>query len=144
MIGTILMFIFQVPYKKLNKKNIPNIYHINIYICYDIFFAGGEHMFFYICYNLFSVGGEHIFYRGSTRAHKVSSSKRGRILELALMIHLWSHFNGALLHKPIQKFYMIKTFQRELLLMCIVMVNSMLKALKHTHIIALLVDLYMV
>ena len=40
---------------------------------------------------------------------------------------------------------MIKTSQRELLLMCIIMVNSMLKALKtHTHIIAILVDLYIV
>ena len=42
-------------------------------------------------------------------------------------------FNGALSYKPIQEFYMIKTSQRELLLMCIVIVNSMLKALKHTH-----------
>jgi len=38
-----------------------------------------------------------------------------------------------LYHKPIQEFYMIKTSQRELLLMCIVMVDSMLKALKCTH-----------
>jgi len=35
--------------------------------------------------------------------------------------------------KPIQEFYMIKTFQRELIMMCIVMLDSMLKALKHTH-----------
>ena len=55
---------------------------------------------------------------------------------LLLMIHLWSYFNGALSYKPIQEFYMIKSSQTELLLMCIVMINRMLKALKHTHIIA--------
>jgi len=31
-------------------------------MCYDIFFAEGEHMFFYICYNLFYAGGKHITY----------------------------------------------------------------------------------
>ena len=55
-----LMFIFQVPYKKFDKNNTSNIYHI--YTCYDIFVAGGEHKCFYICYNLFSIGGEHIIY----------------------------------------------------------------------------------
>jgi len=79
MIDTILMFIFQVPYKKFDKKNISYIY-----MCYDIFFAGGEHIFFYICYNLFYAGEEHITYflQGGIRAHKVSSSKRERMLEL--------------------------------------------------------------
>ena len=38
-----------------------------------------------------------------------------------------------LYHKPIQEFYMLKTSQRELLLMCIVMVDSMLKALEYTY-----------
>ena len=31
-------------------------------MCYDIFVAGGEHMFLYICYNMFYAGGEHITY----------------------------------------------------------------------------------
>ena len=49
------------------------------------FSAGGEHIFLYICYNLFYARGEHITYflQGEIRAHKVSSSKRGRMLELA-------------------------------------------------------------
>jgi len=49
-----------------------------------------------------------------------------------------------LYHKPIQEFFMIKISQRELLMICIVMVNSMLKALTHTHThtyYSLLVDL---
>ena len=46
-----------------------------------------------------------------------------------------------LYHKPIQEFFMIKTSQRELIMMCIVMIDSMLKALKYIHIISLLVDL---
>ena len=54
------MFIFQVPYKKFDKDNTSNIYHI--YICYDIFVAGGELKCFYICYNPFSAGGEYITY----------------------------------------------------------------------------------
>ena len=35
--------------------------------------------------------------------------------------------------KPIQEFYMIKTSQRELIMMCTVIVDSMLKVLKRTH-----------
>ena len=38
-----------------------------------------------------------------------------------------------LYHKPIQEFYMIKTSEGELIMMCIVIVDSMLKALTHTH-----------
>ena len=38
-----------------------------------------------------------------------------------------------LYHKPTQEFFMIKTTQRELIMMCIVMTDSMLKALTHTH-----------
>ena len=54
-------------------------------MCYEIIFAGGEQIFFYICYNMFYAGGEHITYslQGEFfHAHKVSSSKRGRMLEL--------------------------------------------------------------
>ena len=44
--------------------------------------------------------------------------------------------------KSIQELYMIKTSQRELIMMCIVIVDSMLKALTHTHTHhSLLVDL---
>ena len=42
------------------------------------------------------------------------------------------HFE--LYHKPIQEFFMIKTFQGKLIMMCIVIVDSMLKALTYTHI----------
>jgi len=42
-----------------------------------------------------------------------------------------------LYHKPIQEFFMIKTSQRELLMICIVMVKQYVKSLDaHTHIIA--------
>jgi len=39
---------------------------------------------------------------------------------LILMIHLWNHIIGALSHKHIQEFYMLKTSQREWLWMRIV------------------------
>ena len=52
---------------------------------------------------------------------------------LLLMIHLWRHIIWSSISKPIQEFYMLKTSQRELIMMCIVIVDSMLKALKHTH-----------
>ena len=63
------------------------------------------------------------------------------MLELVFDDTFVKTYQWSSIYKPIQEFYMIKTSQRELLLMCIVMVNSMLKALKHTHIISLLVDL---
>ena len=59
-----------------------------------------------------------------------------------------------LYHKSIQELFMIKTSQRELIMMCIVIVDSMLKALTHTHththhsvlvdLLPLVVDLYIV
>ena len=86
-------------------------------------------------YNLFSAGEAFVH----TKCHH---QKGEECWNLLLMIHLWSHFNGALLHKSIQEFYMIKTSQREWIMMCIVIVDSMLKALTHTHTHhSLLVDL---
>ena len=52
-----LTFIFQVPYKKFEKDNTSNIYHI--YICYDIFFAG-EDTCFSISVITYSMQGENI------------------------------------------------------------------------------------
>ena len=100
-------------------------------------------MFFYICYNLFSAGGEHIFCMGRTynifsagrvfMHTKCHHQKGGECWNLLLMIHLWRQIIGTLSYKLIQEFYMIKTSQREWLWMCIVVFNNMLKALKHTH-----------
>ena len=56
------------------------------------------------------------------------------MLELAFDDTFVKSHNLELYLKPIQEFYMIKTSQRELIIMCIVIVDSMLKALKHTHI----------
>jgi len=72
------MFISQAPYKKFDKKNISNIYHI--YMCYDIFVAGEEHMFSYICYNLFYAGGEHITYslQGEFSCTQIVIIKKGK------------------------------------------------------------------
>jgi len=53
---------------------------------------------------------------------------------LLLMKTFVKLYHLELYHKTIQEFFMIKTSQRELLMICIVMVNSMLKALTHTHI----------
>ena len=77
------MFIFQVPHKKFDKDITSNIYHI--YTCYDRFVAGKKHKCFYICYNPFSAGGENITYflQGEHSCTQSSSSKRGRMLELA-------------------------------------------------------------
>ena len=55
------------------------------------------------------------------------------MLELAFDETFVKPYHLDLYHKPIQEFFMIKTSQRELLMICIVMVNSMLKALTHTH-----------
>jgi len=55
------------------------------------------------------------------------------MLELVFDDTFVKPYHMELYFKPIQEFYMIKTSQRELLLMCTVMVNSMLKALKHTY-----------
>ena len=128
-----LTFIFQVPYKKFDKNNTSNIYHI--YTCYDIFIAGGEHKCFYICYNPFFCRERthNLFSAGGAFVHTVSSSKRGRMLELTFDDTFVKSYHMELYHKPIQEFYMIKTSQRELIMMCIVMVDSMLAALKHTH-----------
>jgi len=54
-------------------------------MCYDIFVAGGEHMLSISVITCFFAGGEHITYflQGEFfYAHKVSSSKKGRMLEL--------------------------------------------------------------
>ena len=59
------------------------------------------------------------------------------MLELAFDDTFVKPYHMELYLKPIQEFYMIKTSQRELIMMCIVIVDSMLKALIHTqHIIA--------
>ena len=55
------------------------------------------------------------------------------MLELAFNDTFVKAYHMELYLKPIQEFYMIKTSQRELIMMCIVIVDSMLKALKHTH-----------
>ena len=54
------------------------------------------------------------------------------LLELTFDDTFVKPYHLELYHKSIQEFYMIKISQRKLLLMCIVMVDSMLKALKHT------------
>ena len=120
-------------------------------ISQDIYiFAGGEHTYFCISVitsflqgeNIFSAGEEHITYflQGSIRAHKVSSSKRGRMLKLTFDDTFVKSYHMELYLKPIQELYMIKTYQRELIMICIVIVDSMLKALKHTHIHHSLLD----
>ena len=58
------------------------------------------------------------------------------MLELAFDDTFVQSYHLELYHKPIQEFCMIKTSQRELIMMCIIIIDSMLKALKHTHIIA--------
>ena len=63
------------------------------------------------------------------------------LLELNFYDTFVKPYHMELYLKPIQEFYMIKTSQRELIMMCIVIVDSMLKALKHTHILLILVDL---
>ena len=52
-------------------------------MCYDIFFAGREHMFSYICYNLFYAEGEHITYclQGEFLCTQIVIIKRWRMLE---------------------------------------------------------------
>ena len=57
------------------------------------------------------------------------------VLELAFDDTFVKPYHMELYLKPNQEFYMIKTSQRELIMMCIVIVDSMLKVLKHTHII---------
>jgi len=65
------------------------------------------------------------------------------LLELAFDDTFVKPFHMELYLKPIQEFYMIKTSQRELIMMYNVIVDSMLKAFKHTHTHhSLLVDLY--
>ena len=59
----------------------------------------------------------------------------GLVLELNFDDTFVKPYHLELYHKPIQEFYMIKTSQGELIIMCIVIVDSMLKALKHSHII---------
>ena len=56
------------------------------------------------------------------------------MLELAFDEDIYEAYHLELYHKPIQEFFMIKTSQEKLLMICIVMVNSMLKTLMHTHI----------
>ena len=64
------------------------------------------------------------------------------MLELTFDDTFVKPYHLELYHKPNQEFYMIKTFQGELIMMCIVIFDSMLKALKHTHTHhSLLVDL---
>ena len=63
------------------------------------------------------------------------------LLELAFDDTFVKPYHLELYRKSNQEFFMIKTSQRELIMMCIVMVDSMLKALKHTHILVILVDL---
>ena len=58
------------------------------------------------------------------------------MLELAFDETFVKPYHLELYHKPIQEFFMIKTSQGELIMMCIVIIDSMLKALTHTHIIA--------
>ena len=106
MIGTILMFIFQVPYKKFDRKYLKYLSYI--YVCFDIFFARGEHIFFYICYNLFLQGENtffiivitcstqgrtyNIFFAGGVFMHtKCHHQKGGECWNLLLMIRLWRH-----------------------------------------------------
>ena len=55
------------------------------------------------------------------------------MLELAFDDTFVKPFQWSSILQAYLRVYMIKTSQRELLLMCIVMVNIMLKALKHTH-----------
>ena len=55
------------------------------------------------------------------------------LLELTFDDTFVKPFHMELYLKLIQEFYMIKTSQRELIMMCIVIVDSMLKALKHTY-----------
>ena len=63
------------------------------------------------------------------------------LLELNFVDTFVKPYHLELYHKPIQEFYKIKTSQGEVIMMCIVIVDSMLKALTHTH-HSLLVDLY--
>ena len=64
------------------------------------------------------------------------------LLELVFDETFVKPYHLELYHKPIQEFFMIKTSQRELIMMCIVIVDSMLKALTHTHTYhSILVDL---
>ena len=63
------------------------------------------------------------------------------MLELAFDDTFVKPYHLELYHKSNQEFYMIKTSQRELIMLCIVIVDSMLKALNTHHIISLLVDL---
>ena len=55
------------------------------------------------------------------------------LLELTFDDTFVKPYHMELYHKPIQEFYMIKTSQRELIMMCLVIVDGMLKALKQTH-----------
>ena len=63
------------------------------------------------------------------------------MLELTFDDIFLKPYHLELYHKSIQEFFTIKTSQRELLMICIVMVNSMLKALKSYTYHSLLVDL---
>ena len=102
-----------------------------IYICYNPFYAGGEHILVIICF----LQGE-FFYRGSLCIHTLSSSKRERMFELILMITFVMQFVGALSQKLMMSSKILKTTQGYLAILCI-----LLKALKHTH-FSHLVDLY--
>ena len=55
------------------------------------------------------------------------------VLELNFDDTFVKPYHLELYHKSIQEFFMIKTSQRELIMMCIVIVDSMLKVLTHTH-----------
>ena len=78
-----LTSILQVPYKS---------WYIYIYIYLLIYLLQGENkVFFIFVITQFLQGEENITYflQGSTCAHKASSSKRGRMLELVLMKTMW-------------------------------------------------------
>ena len=55
------------------------------------------------------------------------------LLELAFDDTFVKTYQWSSILQAYSRVLLIKTSQRELLLMCIVMINSMLKALKHTH-----------
>ena len=119
-----LMFIFQVPYKKFEKDNTSNIYHIYIHV--TIYLLQGENTSVSISvithflqgkkYNLFSAGGAFVH----TKCHH---QKVEECWNLLLMKTFVKPIHLELYHKPIQEFFIIKSSQRESLMICFVMIN---------------------
>ena len=125
MIGTILMFIFQVPYKKFDKEKYFK------YLWY-IYLLQGEYTCISISVITFSAGGEHITYflQGEYSCTQSVIIKKG---ELAFDDTFVKTFQWSSISQAYTRVLHAQDIPKRVLWMCIVMFNSMLKALKHKH-----------